>query len=107
MQLNCTSDLTPRLVHSRNFCWAVDVNETNWAQVRTTSQQICHRGDQRLFSKSGHWHGDDDGVIMIMVIMMIMVITMIMMELMSQKCSDSKKSNFLYNVVSCTSRPHS
>ena len=81
MQLNCTSDLTPRLVHSRNFCWAVDVNETNWAQVRTTSQQICHRGDQRLFSKSGPWHSDDDGVIMIMVIMM---------ELMSQKCSDSE-----------------
>ena len=57
-------------LHSRNFCRAVDVNETNWAQVRTTSQQICHRGDQRLFSKSDPWHGDDDGVIMIMVFMM-------------------------------------
>ena len=58
-------------LHSRNFCRAVDVNETNWAQVRTTSQQICHRGDQRLFSKSGPWHGEDDGVIMIMVIMVL------------------------------------
>ena len=75
------------------------MNETNWAQVRTTSQQICHRGDQRLFSKSDPWHGDEDGVIVIMTIMM---------ELMSQDVLTlSKKSNFLYNVVSCTSRPHS
>ena len=57
-------------LHSRNFCRAGDVNETNWAQVRTTSQQICHRGDQRLFSKSGPWPGDDDGKIMMMVIML-------------------------------------
>ena len=65
---------------ARRATWMKQIGR-KCGEVRTTSQQICHRGDQRLFSKSGPWHSDDDGVIMIMVIMM---------ELMSQKCSDSE-----------------